>query len=442
VKGPPQDSGSVASKKSIASKKSTGSAPKPECFIESVSAVAAVQYEEEDEEELLPEPKKENVRESPPEEYNELKTHDTLAFLDDLEKKSEDVQESEYEEIAADEPEDDGEPVDEPIDEPTPAAQISPAPFVDEDDDDFSFGSDEGEEPNHVEEDELDDFLGSNSESNSQDEPNELELDEPMDSIDIVNVNANDLREEIDEASVKEPFEEEDDEEMEDGIEVVKTKTESQEYEEVDNDDDMEYENENDVPEQEPEDDYDEKEDLDHMDSLDLVLDATKSNEEDELSAEEHAEVFEEEEDEFPTNDVGHVEEAKSPYIILKSEKYHPEYGFEEIEPEDLDLKETLEAFEDGDISKEEIAILLIEAMFDRDFVSGDHWEIDSGAARELEEDEGGGGDLEGHAFVVKRQARLDWNDIYSVAAAKGTIIIDPEKKELRVENYSYFVAG
>lgn len=129
-------------------------------------------------------------------------------------------------------------------------------------------------------------------------------------------------------------------------------------------------------------------------------------------------------------------------YTIVKSEKYHPQFGFEPVNPDEIFLTETLVAFENGEISNQEIAVLLIEALFEKNFENGDHWEIDAGTARELEEDEGGGGDLEGRAFVVKRQARLDWNDLYSVAAAKGNIIISPEKKEIRVENYSYFVAG
>mmetsp|Transcript_13867 Transcript_13867/g.20164 ORF Transcript_13867/g.20164 Transcript_13867/m.20164 type:complete len:1074 (-) Transcript_13867:53-3274(-) len=129
-------------------------------------------------------------------------------------------------------------------------------------------------------------------------------------------------------------------------------------------------------------------------------------------------------------------------YTIVKSEKYHPQIGFEPVNPDDIFLTGTLLAFESGEISNQEIAVLLIEALFEKDFENGGHWEVDAGTARELEEDEGGGGDMEGRSFVVKRQARLDWNDLYSVAAAKGNIIISPEKKEIRVENYSYFVAG
>lgn len=217
---------------------------------------------------------------------------------------------------------------------------------------------------------------------------------------------------------------------------------------------------------------------IEELESLDLVLDAT--GDEDDVSVEceepleedffedseaesmtkeeeELGELMDEEEylsegggDEFfdeqaiEDEPVAEAEEAeKEPtYTIIKSEKYHPEFGFQDVNPEEIFLTETLLAFEEGEISNQEMAVLLIEALFEKNFENGDHWEIDAGTARELEEDEGGGGDLEGRAFVVKRQARLDWNDLYSVAAAKGSIIICPDEKEIRVENYSYFVAG
>jgi len=235
------------------------------------------------------------------------------------------------------------------------------------------------------------------------------------------------------------------------------------------------------------------EEEIRELDSLDLVLDATGDEddisangpesdeeeedvldaiEEQELAAkEEEQELIEEEEEQeyfsegegdqtldeaefveegneevIAAAEVGEepvVEENREPkYKIIKSEKYHPEYGFEEVRPDEIFLTETLLAFEDGEISNQEMAVLLIEALFEKNFENGDHWEVDAGTARDLEEDEGGGGDLEGRAFVVKRQARLDWNDLYSVAAAKGSIIVCPDENEIRVENYSYFVAG
>lgn len=208
-------------------------------------------------------------------------------------------------------------------------------------------------------------------------------------------------------------------------------------YDDMDNAEE-DYEEEDYDEAQRIEEEYDEEDDLGQMDSLDLILDATNSKD----SKYERQTHIVEEENDFDNKLVNGSENSQSKYKIFKTEKYHPEYGVEEVHPDDLYLKETLECFERGEISNQEIAVLIIEALFERDFNHGEHWEIDDGMARELEEDEGGGGDLKGRAFVVKRQARLDWNDLYSVAASKGTIVIVPESNEIRVENYSYFVAG
>jgi len=129
-------------------------------------------------------------------------------------------------------------------------------------------------------------------------------------------------------------------------------------------------------------------------------------------------------------------------YKLFCSDKYQPEMGMQELDPVSLNLADSLVMFESNAFSREEVSVLLIEALFRRDFKDGDHWEVDPGTARELEEDEGGGGELDGRAFVVKQQARWDSEKSYSVAAAKGTVTIWPENDEIRMENYSYFVAG
>lgn len=127
---------------------------------------------------------------------------------------------------------------------------------------------------------------------------------------------------------------------------------------------------------------------------------------------------------------------------LLCSEKYDPSSGFQTLDPTSLALTEALLEFQSGQLSNDDFSVLFIEALFERDFENGEDWEVDPGTARELEEDEGGGGDLDGRAFVVKQQARLDTKNNYSVAAAKGQVIVDLEKDEVRMENYSYYVAG
>jgi len=129
-------------------------------------------------------------------------------------------------------------------------------------------------------------------------------------------------------------------------------------------------------------------------------------------------------------------------FKLLLSDKYHPENDWQELDVVDLKLVDSLVSFESNEFSNERLSVLIIEALFRRDFKDGDHWEVDPGTAREAEDDEMDGRDLDGRAFVVKQQARWDSEKHYSVAAAKGTVTIWPETDEIRMENYSYFVAG
>eukprot|EP00555_Chaetoceros_dichaeta_P000287 CAMPEP_0198276678 /NCGR_PEP_ID=MMETSP1447-20131203/65440_1 /TAXON_ID=420782 /ORGANISM="Chaetoceros dichaeta, Strain CCMP1751" /LENGTH=732 /DNA_ID=CAMNT_0043971639 /DNA_START=144 /DNA_END=2342 /DNA_ORIENTATION=- len=133
-----------------------------------------------------------------------------------------------------------------------------------------------------------------------------------------------------------------------------------------------------------------------------------------------------------------------SKFKLLCSDKYHPERGMQELDAGELDLVDQLVSFESNGFSNEDIAVLIIEALFRRDFKDsdGDQWDIDPGTARELEDDESEGRDLDGRGFVVKQQARWDSDKNYSVAAAKGIVTIWPDLDEIRMENYSYFVAG
>lgn len=129
---------------------------------------------------------------------------------------------------------------------------------------------------------------------------------------------------------------------------------------------------------------------------------------------------------------------------LLCSDKYHPEKGMQELDAGELDLVDQLVSYESNGFSNEDISVLIIEALFRRDFQDGEggEWEIDPGTARELEDDENDGRDLDGRGFVVKQQARWDSEKNYSVAAAKGIVTIWPDLDEIRMENYSYFVAG
>jgi len=494
----PQDAGSVASK-SITSKKELSTAADSNGVAAAASGVAGVtalsaamasaSVFEEEEEEIVPSEEEEETEEGLEEPASSGVEEDVLEetedFLDELDQQSEGASqqlESEYGHSKEQDVNTVGEEhiddfLDDLEDENEPESREKPeeeeehnqavetkgkeeeeprVPLVHESDDELSFGSDE----------ENDDWLGDGSQKKEAeaaadeaklpikdaDEKNKKgslvdtvdDLDDVLDSSsesqeDIIYENrADDASMEDDEESVESEnnFEskvgEEEMAEEQDREQQMGSKSEA---DDVDYDTNDGVEEGDEVIDYEPqivEEEYNEQEDLEHMDSLDLVLDATQTGDD-------HQEEIVDGEDEFDAKMADHT---SNKFKIKKSEKYHPEYGLEDVHPDDLYLKETLQCFEDGDITNEEISVLIIEALFEKDFENGDHWELDAGTARELEEDEGGGGDLDGCAFVVKRQARLDWNDLYSVAAAKGTIIIDLEKNEIRVENYSYFVAG
>mmetsp|Transcript_7440 Transcript_7440/g.10646 ORF Transcript_7440/g.10646 Transcript_7440/m.10646 type:complete len:624 (-) Transcript_7440:35-1906(-) len=130
-------------------------------------------------------------------------------------------------------------------------------------------------------------------------------------------------------------------------------------------------------------------------------------------------------------------------YSLLFSEKFKPTGGMNPLSLEELGLTDIFKSFEAGTVSNEQLALAVIEATFNRDFIPGKHWVVDSASAREPAEDEGGcSEELKGRSFVVKKQATWDHKDIYSVAAAKGELTIWEDKKEVHLKNYSYLVAG
>eukprot|EP00559_Dactyliosolen_fragilissimus_P008876 CAMPEP_0184859010 /NCGR_PEP_ID=MMETSP0580-20130426/4030_1 /TAXON_ID=1118495 /ORGANISM="Dactyliosolen fragilissimus" /LENGTH=639 /DNA_ID=CAMNT_0027355413 /DNA_START=75 /DNA_END=1991 /DNA_ORIENTATION=+ len=112
-------------------------------------------------------------------------------------------------------------------------------------------------------------------------------------------------------------------------------------------------------------------------------------------------------------------------YSLLFSEKFKPTGGMNPLSLEELGLTDIFKSFEAGTVSNEQLALAVIEATFNRDFIPGKHWVVDSASAREPAEDEGGcSEELKGRSFVVKKQATWDHKDIYSVAAAKGELTI------------------
>jgi hypothetical protein len=141
-------------------------------------------------------------------------------------------------------------------------------------------------------------------------------------------------------------------------------------------------------------------------------------------------------------------------FRLLCSSKYHPNSGFSELSPSSLHLVSDLYRFENGDLEQRQLATCIIDALWNRDFSNGKHWDIDSASVsavaaaagpntnasiegeQEYEEDDDGG------CWKVSKSATWDWKDIYAVAESKGLIRFRMDAREIRIANYSYYVAG
>jgi hypothetical protein len=138
------------------------------------------------------------------------------------------------------------------------------------------------------------------------------------------------------------------------------------------------------------------------------------------------------------------VPNKQSKTQLMWSCKYNSHHGFLPLSATTLGLDHILHRYEERLISPEECAHHIITALFNRDFNGkagmgpGKHWDVD-GSLVSLTQDEDCDG---GITFHAKKEATWDWKDIYSVATAKATIRFLPFLQEIRVEYYSYYVAG
>lgn len=90
-----------------------------------------------------------------------------------------------------------------------------------------------------------------------------------------------------------------------------------------------------------------------------------------------------------------------------------------------------------GNISAHALALGVINALFERDFQPGAHWEISTAKLDELEDGEMG---EQFECFGAEKEAVCDWKDVYSVATAEATIKIS--SGDIYIDEYSYFVVG
>jgi hypothetical protein len=106
-------------------------------------------------------------------------------------------------------------------------------------------------------------------------------------------------------------------------------------------------------------------------------------------------------------------------------------------------IQRVLHEYESGLVNERKVAYELISALFYRDFMPGKHWDIDPATIVVVDDgDDGDVSDTSVVQFAAEKQATWDWKDIYSVASAKGTICFFKDSQEIRVQDYSYYVAG
>lgn len=116
-------------------------------------------------------------------------------------------------------------------------------------------------------------------------------------------------------------------------------------------------------------------------------------------------------------------------------------------------------------ISSQQTAHAIIDALFKRDFEPGPNWKIDPSTVQKVgpshtlqrnnpvkDSHRRGDGNSSSNSVATRewgeevyraeKQATWDCEDFYYVALAKGTIRFLPRIKEIRVESYTYYVAG
>ena len=105
------------------------------------------------------------------------------------------------------------------------------------------------------------------------------------------------------------------------------------------------------------------------------------------------------------------------------------------------DIIIAINKFEAGSIRGRELAIAIIDTLFYRDFMPGDHWDIDSATVGELDVGDQEVGAQNVQLFNAEKEATWDWKDIYSVTSAKALIKISAGS-DIFVDEYSYYTAG
>ncbi len=180
------------------------------------------------------------------------------------------------------------------------------------------------------------------------------------------------------------------------------------------------------------------------------------------------------------TNEIPHFHVEK----ILLRKKYQPTRGWREVSPTALNLIDTLTHFEDGVLEAPLLSCHILSSLFQKDFLPGDEWVVHNARAKnvtrrrkrearkqrqaeiEAQKDKEAGINVEEdttfismkdlerkhnqqiqeeqqwQVYRVEKRATWNWNEIQSESVARGDVKFLPQEKEIRVEEYEFYVAG
>lgn len=135
-------------------------------------------------------------------------------------------------------------------------------------------------------------------------------------------------------------------------------------------------------------------------------------------------------------------ESRRSTLKLKISSRYNPEYGFADLSPSSIDLATVLKHYRNKKVKSRQVSQDIIEALFKRDHMPGERWDIDACSVNSVHEDSSGNEEAHDGLYYAAKQATWEWKDIYAVSSAKGTIRFLPSIGEIRIENYSFYTAG
>jgi len=125
---------------------------------------------------------------------------------------------------------------------------------------------------------------------------------------------------------------------------------------------------------------------------------------------------------------------------IICSNKYAPELGFEDIDPQQLGIRRSLTEYEAGSLAAKKLASEIMHALLWRDLPKDLKWNINFPLERELAMPIG----EIGYSFFIEATETRDDSvdsdtkeDIFHTASATGNVSFLPDRWEVHVENYS-----